>query len=331
MKGSAMNILVTGGAGYIGSHTCKELALGGHTVVTYDNLATGWRDLVRWGEFIHGDIRDAAKLRTSLRKHRIEGVVHFAALSCVGDSVSDPGAYYANNVSGTLGLLEAMRDEGVPRIVMSGTCAVYGLPERQPIVEDMPTRPVNPYGATKLFMERMLADFASAHGLAWMSLRYFNAAGSDAEGQTGERHIPESHLIPRVLMAALGELPGLDIFGDDYDTPDGTCIRDYVHVKDLADAHVGALAYLERGGRSDALNLGTGTGLSVREVIRACEARAGTSIPVAVKPRRPGDAAVLTANADKASAVLGWKPRNSSLENIIGTAWDWLTADARSR
>lgn len=326
-----MNILVTGGAGYIGSHTCKELALGGHTVVTYDNLATGWRDLVQWGEFVHGDIRDCARLRATLRGCRAEGVVHFASLSCVGDSVIDPGSYYANNVFGTLCLLEAMRDEGVPRIVMSGTCAAYGLPERQPIVEDTPTRPVNPYGATKLMMERMLADFEAAHGLAWMSLRYFNAAGCDAEGQTGERHIPESHLIPRVLMAASGELPGLDIFGDDYNTPDGTCIRDYVHVKDLADAHVKALEHLERGGRSDALNLGTGSGLSVREVIRACEAHSGASIPVAVKPRRPGDAPVLTANADKAGAVLGWEPRHSSLENIIATAWGWLSADARNR
>lgn len=326
-----MNILVTGGAGYIGSQTCKELALAGHRVVVYDNLATGWRDLVKWGDFIHGDIRDAAKLGTALRKHRIEGVIHFAALSCVGDSVIDPGSYYANNVSGTLCLLETMRDLGVPRIVMSGTCAVYGLPERQPIVEDTPADPVNPYGATKLMMERMLADFETAHALGWMSLRYFNAAGGDPEGETGERHIPESHLIPRVLMAASAELSGLDIYGEDYDTPDGTCIRDYVHVKDLARAHVRAVEHLERGGASDALNLGTGTGLSVREIVRACESRTGKSIPVTVKSRRPGDATMLTADAGRALAVLGWKPEYSSLDHIIGSAWDWLQKDATSR
>lgn len=326
-----MNILVTGGAGYIGSHTCKELALRGYRVSAYDNLSTGWRDLVKWGAFIHGDIRDQARLRTSLRKHRIEGIVHFAALSCVGDSVIDPGSYYANNVSGTLRLLEAMRDEGVPRIVVSGTCAVYGLPERQPISEDTPTNPVNPYGATKLMMERMLADFKGAHDLDWMSLRYFNAAGCDADLETGERHIPESHLIPRVLMAAEGELPGIDIFGDDYDTPDGTCIRDYVHVKDLALAHVLALEHLAGGGRSEPLNLGTGTGLSVREVVRACETCTGRSIPVSIQPRRPGDATVLTADASRAFAVLGWKPGYSTPEAIIGSAWKWLKADAACR
>lgn len=320
-----MNIFVTGGAGYIGSHVCKLLTVSGHSVVVYDNLSTGHRELARWGDFIHGDVRDVSRLRGALRGRGIDGVMHFAARSSVGESVIDPGLYYSNNTYGTLCLLEAMREAGIARFVLSGTASVYGDPDIQPISEDLPLRPVSPYGSSKLFAEGILADFDRAHGIRWVSLRYFNAAGSDPEGETGEHHDPETHLIPRVLMAAAGTLPGIDLYGDDYDTPDGTCIRDYIHVDDLARAHVMAMEYLAAGGTSAAMNLGTGTGLSVREIIAMSEALTGHKVPVTLRPRRAGDPSVLVADAGRAAAVLGWKPECSNAEHIITTAWNWIS------
>lgn len=318
-----MRILVTGGAGYIGSHTCKALADMGHTVTVYDNLSTGHRQLVRWGDYEHGDILDTQRLRACLRRHRIEGVIHFAASAYVGESIIDPGKYFRNNVGGTLSILEAMRDEDVPNIVVSGSCAVYGCPERMPITEDTATNPINPYGASKLFMERMLADFEISHGLHWMSLRYFNAAGCDPDGETGEWHDPETHLIPRALMAAASLISRLEIFGDDYPTPDGTCIRDFVHVVDLADAHVRGMNFLTEGGRSQVINLGSGKGFSIREVLAAVKEVTGKAVPHVISARRVGDPPQLVANAEKAKAVLGWEIKYSMLNDILNTAWTW--------
>lgn len=322
-----MKICVTGGAGYIGSHTCKALAQAGHEVIVYDNLSTGHRDFVKWGVFEHGDIRDTQKLRSCLRRHAPDGVIHFAASAYVGESVENPGKYFSNNVGGTLSLLEAMRDEGVGSVVVSGTCAVYGQPERVPINEDCHKAPINPYGASKLFMERMLGDFATAHGLRWMSLRYFNAAGSSPEGEIGELHDPETHLIPRVVLAALGKSAAIDIFGTDYPTPDGTCIRDYIHVADLARAHVLAIRHLLNEGESMALNLGTEKGSSVREIISGVEAVSGRTVPVRLAARRPGDPACLVANAAGAKNVLGWEPEES-LHDMLRDAWKFFEANA---
>ncbi|PKN40452.1 MAG: UDP-glucose 4-epimerase GalE [Deltaproteobacteria bacterium HGW-Deltaproteobacteria-18] len=318
-----MRILVTGGAGYIGSHTCKALAHQGHTVIVYDNLSTGHRELVRWGDFVYGDILDTQRLRACIRQHRIEGIIHFAASAYVGESVIDPGKYFRNNVCGTLSILDAMRDEGVPYIVVSGTCAVYGSPEQMPITENTPTNPINPYGASKLFMERMLADYEKAHGIKWMSLRYFNAAGCDPDGETGEWHEPETHLIPRALMAAMGLIPALEIFGDDYPTPDGTCIRDYVHVTDLADAHVRAIMAIQRGGENQAVNLGTGHGFSIREITTSAAQITNKTIPLIISPRREGDPACLVADPMSAEKTLKWQALNSSLEHILHSSWVW--------
>lgn len=318
-----MQILVTGGAGYNGSHTCKALTRQGRTIVVYDNLSTGHRELVRWGDFVYGDIRDTQRLRSCIRQHRIEGTIHFAASAYVGESVIDPGKYFRNNVCGTLSILDAMRDEGVPHIVVSGICAVYGSPERMPITEDTSTNPINPYGASKLFMERMLADCEKAHGIKWMSLRYFNAAGCDPDGETGERHDPETHLIPRALMAAMGQIPALEIFGDDCRTPDGTCIRDYVHVMDLADAHVRGVNLLAEGEKSQAINLGTGQGFSIREVLDTMEEVTGSPVPHVMTGRRAGDPAVLETDTRRAKDLLSWKTDSSSLTHILDTAWSW--------
>ncbi len=319
-----MKILVTGGAGYIGSHACKHLLRHGHDVVVYDNLSTGFRELARWGEFEHGDILDEARLRECLRRHRPDGVIHFAALSQVGESVRDPGAYYRNNVGGTISLLDAMRAEGVKRIVMSGTAAVYGQPDHMPITEDFPTEPLNPYGAGKLFMERMLRDHAAACGLNWISLRYFNAAGADPDGETGEMHDPETHLIPRIFMAVSGKIAELELFGGDYPTPDGTCVRDYIHVADLATAHRIALEYLNTGGESGAFNLGTGRGASVKEVLDAAARTCGRPVPFRMAPRRAGGPAELVADPARARAVLGWTPLHSGMDEIMRTAWAWF-------
>ena len=320
-----MKVLVTGGAGYIGSHTCKALAEHGHTVLVYDNLCTGHRELVQWGEFHYGDICDTQRLRTVLRTERPDGVIHFAGYIAVGESMEDPGKYYTNNVLGSLSLLKAMRDEQIHHLVVSGTAAVYGIPDATPICEHTTLTPINPYGRTKLIMEWMLQDFAAAHGLRWATLRYFNAAGADPDGQTGEWHDPETHLIPNVLRAIDGKMPNLRLFGDDYNTPDGTCIRDYIHVKDLASAHILALEHLIRGNESLTMNLGTGVGVSVHEILKAAQRVTGYPIPFTVEKRRAGDPPRLVADPSLAQQTLGWMPKHSSLENIIATAWNWYT------
>jgi UDP-glucose-4-epimerase GalE len=316
-------ILVTGGAGYVGSHACKALAAAGHTPVVYDNLSRGHREFARWGPLESGDIRDGAKLDEVFAHHRPDAVMHFAALAYVGESVEQPALYYRNNVGGTLELLEAMRRAGVNLLVFSSTCSTYGVPERMPITEDLPQQPINPYGMSKLVVERVLRDYEPAYGLRSVALRYFNAAGCDPDGEVGEDHEPETHLIPRVLMAADGVLPRVDVFGTDYPTPDGTCLRDYIHVADLADGHVRALDYLQRGGASTAINLGTGRAFSVREVIAAAERVTGRRIPVHEGPRRAGDPPVLVADATRARAVLGFAPRFTEIEPIVATAWRW--------
>ena len=318
-----MKVLVTGGCGYIGSHTCKALATQGHDILVYDNLSTGRREFARWGDFVYGDVRDGQRLRRTLRAFRPDGVIHFAGYIAVGESVRDPGMYYENNILGSLRLLEALRDEEVRRLVVSGTAAVYGLPASVPIAESASRTPINPYGRTKVVMEWMLEDFAVAHGLDWVSLRYFNAAGGDPDGEIGEAHDPETHLIPNVLRAIDGEIPALRLFGDDYDTPDGTCIRDYIHVCDLATAHVLALEHLLRGGASQAMNLGTGKGVSVREILQAAQRTTGRAVPHVVVPRRPGDPARLVADASTARRVLHWKPQRSSIDAILADAWAW--------
>lgn len=320
-----MKILVTGGAGYIGSHTCKALARAGHDVAVYDNLSTGFRRLVKWGPFIQGDILDGEKLRACLRQYQPEGIIHFAAFSQVGESVGNPGRYIRNNVGGTLSILESMRDTGVRNIVVSSTAAVYGIPERCPIPEAMPAHPINPYGETKLFMEWMLADFARADGLSWTALRYFNAAGADPEGECGECHIPETHLIPRALMAVTGELQDFRVLGNDYPTPDGTCIRDYIHVLDLASAHVLAMERLHAGksGQGISLNLGTGTGCSVQEILHTVERVTQRALPHTIGERRAGDPPVLVADGARAQKLLGWKPCRSRGNTIIEDAWNW--------
>ena len=324
-----MNILVIGGAGYIGSSTSKALAEAGHAVTVYDNLSTGHRDLVKWGPLFEGDILNADRLRECLNTVHPDGIIHFAAFSLVGESVQNPGKYIRNNIGGTLNILEAMRDTGVRNIVVSSSAAVYGVPETMPITEDVPASPINPYGETKLFMEHMLADFARAHGLSWTALRYFNAAGGDPEGETGERHTPETHLIPRALMALDGRLSDFHVMGDDYPTPDGTCIRDYIHVADLADAHLKAMERLLHAGDGEglAMNLGTGTGLSVKQILHAVETVTGRPMKYTMGPRRPGDPPSLVADAGKAFSVLGWKPVHSGVEEIIRDAWNWYRRD----
>jgi UDP-arabinose 4-epimerase len=323
--------LITGGAGYIGSHTAKLLARSGHEVVVFDNLSRGHRDLVRWGPLIEGDLRDTTLLREALRWIKPDAVIHFAAFAYVGESVTRPGIYYDNNVAGTLSLLRAMTDSGTRNLIVSSTCATYGQPQRMPITEETPQVPLNPYGQSKLMMELMCADFAAAHGLHYMALRYFNACGCDPDGETGERHDPEPHLIPRALMAADGEIDRLDIFGDDYPTPDGTCIRDYIHVMDLATAHMAAALHLMDGGASGALNLGTGKGVSVREIIDATAKVTGKPVPYRLAPRRPGDPAVLVAATAKAHAILDWRARYSDIDNILATAWNWHRQERSQR
>ena len=317
------NVLVTGGAGYVGSHVCKALAAAGYSPVTYDSLVSGYRWAVQWGPLEVGDIADADRLAGVIERYRPEAVLHFAAFIAAGESVTDPGKYYRNNVAGSLSLLEAMRDKGVTRIVFSSTAAVYGDPETVPIPESHPLRPVNPYGKTKLAIEEMLCDFATAHDFRYATLRYFNASGADAGGGIGEAHEPETHLIPLALDAALGRSPHLDIYGDDYDTPDGTCIRDYIHVSDLADAHTAALGQLLDGGNPAALNLGTGQGHSVRQVIEAAGRILGKKIPVRVSARRPGDPPVLVADPALARDLLGWVPQYPALDEIVASAARW--------
>ena len=323
-------ILVTGGAGYIGSHACKALAQAGYTPIAYDNLVYGHREAVRWGPLEVGDIADRARLDAVIAQYRPEAVMHFAAYAYVGESVQDPAKYYRNNVAGTLTLLEALVHHGIGRIVFSSTCATYGIPKRTPIDEDHPQNPINPYGASKLMIERMLQDLDTAYGLRSVSLRYFNAAGADPDGEIGEDHDPETHLIPLALQAALGQREALQVFGTDYPTPDGSCIRDYIHVTDLAQAHVLALDYLANGGATTALNLGTGRGHSVLEVIEAARQIAGRDIPTLLTDRRPGDPPILTAAADKARSLLGWRPHHPDLAETLRHAWNWhSTGDQR--
>jgi UDP-arabinose 4-epimerase len=319
------SILVTGGAGYVGSHASKALGRAGWRPVVYDNLSRGHREAVRWGPFVNGDLADRAALTAALRTHQVDAVMHFAAFAYVGESVGDPELYYRNNVNGTLSLLSAMREAGVATIVFSSTCAVYGVPDRVPIREDCPKVPLNPYGETKLAIERALHWYSGAYGLRYAALRYFNAAGCDPDGEIGEDHEPETHLIPRVLRAALGTGEPVEIYGTDYPTPDGTAIRDYIHVTDLADAHVKALADLAAGGDSIALNLGTGSGASVRDVVAAVERVSGRRVLRREAARRPGDPPQLVADPALARARLDWQPRHSDLDTIVGTALSWET------
>jgi UDP-glucose-4-epimerase GalE len=318
-----MRILVTGGAGYIGSHTCKALAKKGYEPIVYDNLSRGNRWAVKWGPLVEGDIADAAHLRGVLEQYRPGAVIHFAAYAYVGESVQDPLLYYRNNIGGTAALLQVLLDSQTIPIVFSSTCSTYGVPKISPIPEDHPQVPINPYGFSKFVVERMLADLDLAQGLRSVSLRYFNAAGADPDQEIGEAHNPETHLIPLVLAAARDRTP-IHIFGDDYTTPDGTCIRDYVHVTDVADAHVHALEYLERGGTTCALNLANSRGYSVREVIETAERVCGARIRVEVGRRRAGDPPVLIGASERARAVLGWKPARSSLEIQLADAWNWM-------
>ena len=316
-------ILVTGGAGYIGSHACKTLAHAGYQPVVYDNLSRGHREAVRWGPLVEGDLLDGARLRATIAEHRVAAVMHFAAYAYVGKSVADPALYYHNNLCGTLSLLEAMRESDLGEIVFSSTCATYGTPDTVPIRESAPQKPVNPYGETKLAIERALYWYGQAYGMRSAALRYFNAAGADPDGEIGECHEPETHLVPLVLQTALGRRTQIDIFGTDYPTPDGTAIRDYVHVHDLAIAHLRALQRLRAGGSSIAVNLGTGSGHSVREVIAAAERESGCKISARSAPRRPGDPPALVADPSLAAEILGWRAQHSELDTIISTALAW--------
>jgi UDP-glucose-4-epimerase GalE len=317
-------VLVTGGAGYIGSHTCKALERQGYVPIALDNLVYGHRQAVKWGPFIEGDLADRTMLRKVFDQYEIKSVIHFAAYAYVGESMRDPGKYFRNNVINTLQLLEAMEEAAVKTIVFSSSCATYGFPEQIPITESEPQQPVNPYGESKLFVERALGWYASAHGFQYAALRYFNAAGADPDTEIGEDHDPETHLIPLVIQAALGRRDSIDIYGTDYPTNDGTAIRDYIHVTDLADAHVKALRFLEDNRASVALNLGTGKGCSVREMISAVERATGRCVPFMETSRRAGDPPVLVADASKAKATHGWEPRFSDLDTIVTTAWSWF-------
>jgi UDP-glucose-4-epimerase GalE len=318
-------VLVTGGAGYVGSHAAKALARAGHQVVVFDNLVAGHREAVRYGEFVEGDVTDVSALVQAIRRQGIQAVLHFAAFLDVGASVRDPIGYYRNNVGGALSVLEAMAATSVSHLVFSSTCATYGEPVSIPIQETHPQQPINSYGETKLAVERALPHFERAYGIRSIALRYFNAAGADPDGELGEDHLPEIHLIPRAIEATTGGAP-LHVFGDDYPTPDGTCIRDYIHVSDLADAHVSALDALAAGGESAAYNLGTGRGHSVLEVMTTVERVSGRRVPRVQAARRPGDPAVLVASAARAHAAFSWVPKLSDLESIVRTAWVWHQA-----
>ena len=319
-----MRILVLGGAGYIGSHTALELVKAGNEVVIADNLVTGYRKAISEGaKFYEGDLRDFDFLNKLFQQEKIDAVIHFAAYSLVGESVTNPLKYYDNNLYGTKVLLEAMVKNNVGKIVFSSTAATYGEPENIPILESDRTCPTNPYGETKLAMEKMFKWTAEAHGLRYVSLRYFNACGADESGTIGEAHNPESHLIPLILQVPNGKRETISIYGTDYDTPDGTCIRDYIHVTDLAQAHILAVQYLNNGGESDIFNLGNGVGYSVREVIETARKVTGHPIPATETSRRAGDPARLVASSEKAKKILGWKPVHDSLEEIIVSAWNW--------
>ena len=322
MAADRRSVLVTGGAGYIGSHAAKALSRAGYHVVVFDNLVAGHRQAVRYGDFVQGDIADAAAVAAALKRHHCFAVMHFAAVLDVGESVREPLRYYRNNLGGALSVLEAMVAQSVNFFVFSSTCATYGEPIETPISESHPQKPINAYGETKLAVERALPHVERAHGVRWSALRYFNAAGADPDAEIGEDHSPEIHLIPRTILAAIGA-SSLQVYGDDYPTPDGTCLRDYIHVTDLADAHVRALEALVETGKSGVYNLGTGHPHSVREVIDAVGRILGRPVPWTLAPRRPGDPAVLYAAPQKAEAELHWKPRFADLDSIVRTAWEW--------
>jgi UDP-glucose-4-epimerase GalE len=316
-------ILVTGGAGYIGSHACKALASAGYRPIAYDNLASGHREAVRWGPFVEADLADADRLSSTIRRYDVTAIMHFAALASVRQSMLTPEAFFHSNVVNSLTLLDVMHATGLRQIVFSSSAAVYGIPETVPTPEDAPLRPINPYGQSKLMVEQMLHWYGMAHGVTYTALRYFNAAGADVGGEIGEDHQPEEHLIPLVLEVALGRRSHIDLYGTDYPTPDGTPVRDFIHVQDLAAAHVNALEYLLNGGSSLALNLGAARGWSVREVIAATERIVGRVIAKRDTPRRVGDPAVLVADVTMANRVLQWKPHHSDLDTVIKTAWAW--------
>jgi UDP-glucose 4-epimerase len=318
-----LNVLVCGGAGYIGAHAARWLAGAGHRVTVLDNLSTGHREAVRWGELVEADIRDPLALRRIFAAQHYDAVMHFCALSLVGESIARPYAYYDNNVTGTLTLLQAMREAGVQRLVFSSTAAVFGEPRQALIDEDHPTTPINPYGASKLMVERVLDDAAQAHGLRSVALRYFNAAGATPSAEIGESHQPETHLIPNALRAAAGSGDRLRLFGNDYPTPDGTCVRDYVHVDDLAAAHLAALEYLRDHPGAHRFNLGNGQGFSVLQVVEAVRQVSGRDLPFSWEPRRAGDPPALVAASARARQALGWTPRYSDLREIIASAWRW--------
>jgi UDP-glucose 4-epimerase len=318
-----MNILVVGGAGYIGSHMVKLLGASGHDVITFDNLSKGYRDAVVAGELVEGDLANPEQLDGLFQAAKIHAVMHFASFIEVGESVIEPAKYYQNNFFNTKNLLDAMVRHGVSHFIFSSTAAIFGEPRYTPIDEAHPRQPINPYGKSKLMVEQMLEDYDRAYGLKSVCLRYFNAAGADPEGELGERHNPETHLIPLVLQAASGRRDAISVFGDDYATPDGTCVRDYIHVQDLSAAHLLALDHLERKGNSDRFNLGNGQGFSVKQVIDTACAVTGRDIQVHLEARREGDPAVLVADATRARNELGWNPGLSKLDEIIGSAWHW--------
>jgi UDP-arabinose 4-epimerase len=323
-------VLVAGGAGFIGSHTAKLLHSRDIEPVVYDNLVTGHRSSVRWGPFVHGDILDTSHLTKTLAEYKPDAVVHFAASAYVGESAEEPSKYYRNNVAGTLSLLDACRKANIGKLIFSSSCATYGVPEALPISEAMPQRPINPYGRTKLIAEQILQDYAAAYQLRYVALRYFNACGADPEGELGEWHEPETHLIPRALLAASGKISHLAVFGDDYETEDGTCIRDYIHVTDLARAHVLALDHLVGGGRNLAVNLGTGTGTSIGEIVRAIGRITNRDVPVEMHPRRAGDPPALFADPAFARDSLGFSPEYSDLDTIIRTAAPFFGLELRA-
>jgi UDP-glucose-4-epimerase GalE len=318
-----VNVLVTGGAGYIGSQTAKALSRAGYQPVVVDNLTTGHRWAVRWGPLVQADLEDKDSLRAVFRSYQIQAVIHFAACAYVGESMHSPALYFRNNTVNTLNLLDVMLEQQVNTIVFSSTCAIYGEPQQIPIPEEHIQRPISPYGESKLMVERILQWYGRSYGLAWASLRYFNAAGADLDAELGEDHDPETHLIPRAVAVALHELPLLEIYGTDYDTSDGTALRDYIHVCDLSSAHISAMRHLLNGEQGLALNLGTGSGYSVREVVSMVEKVTGREVTVKECARRPGDPPALVADPHKALRLLGWRARHSSLQSIVETSWRW--------